>query len=86
MIELPVKGNYLEGLSPIEYFISIHASRKGKADTALKTAESGYLTRKLCDACQEVIVREDDCHTEKYVVISRDECKIRGESFEDTLY
>ncbi|NCQ82202.1 hypothetical protein GW750_05385 [bacterium] len=58
-------------MSPIEYFISNHASRKGKADTALKTAESGYLTRKLCDACQEVIVREEDCHTSKYIIVSK---------------
>ncbi|MEI8009406.1 MAG: hypothetical protein WCI00_08910 [bacterium] len=48
-------------MRPIEYFISAHAGRKGKADTALRTAESGYLTRKLCDASQEVIIREHDC-------------------------
>ena len=61
IIELPIKSSFVEGLKPIEYFISAHSGRKGKADTALRTAESGYLTRKLCDASQEVIVREDDC-------------------------
>jgi len=86
IIELPVKWNYLEWLSPIEYFISIHASRKGKADTALKTAESGYLTRKLCDACQEIIVREEDCETKNYIIVSRKECEIRWESFDDVIF
>ncbi|MCS6982774.1 MAG: DNA-directed RNA polymerase subunit beta' [Candidatus Absconditabacterales bacterium] len=86
VIELPVKGNYIQGLSPIEYFISNHASRKGKADTALKTAESGYLTRKLCDACQEVIVKEHDCHTAKFLTISQEECKIAKQSFTQAVY
>jgi DNA-directed RNA polymerase subunit beta' len=61
IIELPVKASFAEGLKPIEYFIAAHSGRKGKADTALRTAESGYLTRKLVDSSQEVIVREDDC-------------------------
>jgi DNA-directed RNA polymerase subunit beta' len=61
IIELPIKSSFAEGLKPIEYFIAAHSGRKGKADTALRTAESGYLTRKLCDASQEVIVREEDC-------------------------
>jgi len=61
IIELPIKGSFVEGLKPIEYFISAHSGRKGKADTALRTADSGYLTRKLCDSAQEVVVREKDC-------------------------
>jgi DNA-directed RNA polymerase subunit beta' len=68
-------------LSPIEYFISAHAGRKGKADTALRTAESGYLTRKLCDASQEVIVRGHDCGTEKYIHFSKEESELQGENF-----
>lgn len=68
-------------MKPIEYFISAHAGRKGKADTALRTAESGYLTRKLCDASQEVIVREHDCGTDKYVTFSKQEAELQGENF-----
>ena len=61
MIEIPVKSCFREGLSVLEYFISSHGGRKGLADTALKTADSGYLTRRLVDVSQDVIVREDDC-------------------------
>ena len=60
-IELPVKACFREGLSVLEYFISSHGGRKGLADTALKTADSGYLTRRLVDVAQNVIVREEDC-------------------------
>jgi DNA-directed RNA polymerase subunit beta' len=81
VIELPIKNSYVEGLKPIEYFISAHAGRKGKADTALRTAESGYLTRKLCDASQEVIIRENDCGTDKYVVFSKQEAELHAENF-----
>ncbi len=63
IIETPVKSNFREGLSPIEYFISTHGARKGSADTALKTAEAGYLTRRLVDVSQDVIVSEEDCGT-----------------------
>ncbi|MGM9536803.1 MAG: DNA-directed RNA polymerase subunit beta', partial [Candidatus Onthomonas sp.] len=62
-IEIPVKANYREGLSVLEYFISSRGARKGLADTALRTADSGYLTRRLVDVAQEVIVREEDCET-----------------------
>ena len=62
-IEIPVKANYREGLSVLEYFISSRGARKGLADTALRTADSGYLTRRLVDVAQEVIVREEDCQT-----------------------
>ncbi len=81
IIELPIKNSFVEGLRPIEYFISAHAWRKGKADTALRTAESGYLTRKLCDASQEVIIREHDCGTEQYVTYSKQESELRGDNF-----
>ena len=63
-IEIPIKSNFREGLSVLEYFISTRGARKGMADTALRTADSGYLTRRMVDVCQEVIVREEDCGTE----------------------
>src|SRR5680860_605264 len=62
-IELPIKANFREGLTVLEYFISSHGARKGLADTALRTADSGYLTRRLVDVSQDVIVREEDCGT-----------------------
>ncbi|MHA6805846.1 DNA-directed RNA polymerase subunit beta' [Salinifilum ghardaiensis] len=64
-IPRPIKANYREGLSVLEYFISNHGARKGLADTALRTADSGYLTRRLVDVSQDVIVREHDCHTDR---------------------
>lgn len=63
IIDLPIKANFREGLTVLEYFISTHGARKGLADTALKTADSGYLTRRLVDVSQDVIVREEDCST-----------------------
>jgi DNA-directed RNA polymerase subunit beta' len=63
IIETPIKSNFREGLSVLEYFISTHGARKGLADTALKTADSGYLTRRLVDVAQDVIISEDDCRT-----------------------
>ena len=62
-IEIPIKSNFREGLSVLEYFISTRGARKGMADTALRTADSGYLTRRMVDVCQEVIIREKDCGT-----------------------
>lgn len=70
IIELPVKSNFREGLTVLEYFISSHGGRKGLADTALKTAESGYLTRRLVDVSHNVIVTEDDCGDTRGVVIT----------------
>ena len=61
IIERPIKSNFMEGLSVLEYFISTHGARKGLADTALRTADSGYLTRRLVDVSQDVIIREEDC-------------------------
>jgi len=69
IIELPIRSSFREGLDVLEYFISTHGARKGNADTALKTADSGYLTRRLVDVSQDVIIREDDCGTtEGYLV------------------
>jgi DNA-directed RNA polymerase subunit beta' len=65
IIPRPIKSNFREGLSVLEYFISTHGARKGLADTALRTADSGYLTRRLVDVAQDVIVREEDCGTER---------------------
>ncbi len=65
IIELPIKANFREGLSVLEFFISTHGARKGLADTALRTSDAGYLTRRLIDVAQEIIVTEDDCGTEE---------------------
>ena len=65
IIERPIKANFMEGLSVLEYFISTHGARKGLADTALRTADSGYLTRRLVDVSQDVIIREEDCKTKE---------------------
>jgi len=67
IMELPIKANFMEGLSVLEYFISTHGARKGLADTALRTADSGYLTRRLVDVSQDVIVRDEDCGSEESV-------------------
>ena len=70
ILELPIRASFREGLDVLEYFISTHGARKGNADTALKTADSGYLTRRLVDVSQDVIVREQDCGTKEGIVIS----------------
>ena len=69
-IEIPIKSNFREGLSVLEYFISTRGARKGMADTALRTADSGYLTRRMVDVCQDVIIREPDCGTTEGVWVS----------------
>jgi DNA-directed RNA polymerase subunit beta' len=69
IIPRPIKANFREGLTVLEYFISTHGARKGLADTALRTADSGYLTRRLVDVSQDVIIREEDCGTERGVVM-----------------
>ena len=68
-VEIPILSNFIEGLSVAEFFLSTHGARKGSADTALKTADSGYLTRRLVDVSQDMIVREDDCGTDQGVVV-----------------
>lgn len=87
-IELPIKSNYKEGLTALEYFIATHGGRKGKADTALKTAQSGYMTRRLVDAAQNILVRENDCGTLHYEDVPRETGKsvVFQESFEERIY
>lgn len=70
IIELPIRASFREGLDVLEYFISTHGARKGNADTALKTADSGYLTRRLVDVSQDVIVRSEDCGTTEGIVVA----------------
>ena len=67
IIERPIQANFMEGLSVLEYFISTHGARKGLADTALRTADSGYLTRRLVDVAQDVIIRDDNCKTKDFI-------------------
>ena len=83
MVEQPVRSNFREGLTVLEYFTSTHGQRKGLVDTALRTADSGYLTRRLVDVAQDVIVREEDCGTEAGVTVR--EIRIDGELIE-SLY
>jgi len=78
-IEVPVKSNFREGMNVLEYFISTHGARKGLADTALRTADSGYLTRRLVDVAQDVIVRIEDCGTSDSASITlQDTAEITG--------
>ena len=70
IIETPITANFREGLSVLQYFISTHGARKGLADTALKTANSGYLTRRLCDVAMDSVVIEEDCGTEQSINIT----------------
>lgn len=86
-IELPIKSTLKEGFSSLEYFIATHGWRKGKSDTALKTAQSGYLTRRLVDSSQNIVVKEDDCETVHYKTITKG-LKVGSfeEKFEDRIY
>ena len=85
-MELPILSNFREGLSVLEMFFSTHGARKGMTDTALKTADSGYLTRRLVDVAQDVIIREDDCGTDRGLLItSITEGKEMIESLEERL-
>jgi DNA-directed RNA polymerase subunit beta' len=89
IIERPIKSNFREGLSVLEYFISTHGARKGLADTALRTADSGYLTRRLVDIAQDLIIREEDCGTERGVVIpvgERDSQSLYGRVLAETVF
>lgn len=85
-IELPIKSNLKEGFTILEYFIATHGGRKGKSDTALKTAEAGYLTRRLVDAVQDVVIKEYDCGSPHPHMVTREESKRIGESFEHRVY
>ncbi len=80
-IELPIKSSYKEGFSSLEYFISTHGARKGLSDTAIKTADAGYLTRRLVDVSQDVIITEKDCKDTEGMIISREESQKIGEDF-----
>jgi len=85
IIDLPIRSNLREGMSVLEYFISSHGARKGLADTALRTADSGYLTRRLVDVAQDVITREDDCGSDLGTWITREESTQIPEPFVDRL-
>ena len=83
IMEIPVRGNFRDGLNVMEYFISSHGARKGLADTALRTAESGYLTRRLIDVAQDVIVLADDCGTTEGIWITEAISKDMNEPFSE---
>jgi len=85
IIDIPIRGNFREGLSVLEYFISSHGARKGLADTALRTAESGYLTRRLIDVAQDVIVLEEDCGTTEGIWITQQDSDEIMEPMRDRL-
>ncbi|OGF94658.1 DNA-directed RNA polymerase subunit beta' [Candidatus Giovannonibacteria bacterium RIFCSPLOWO2_12_43_8] len=85
-IELPILSSYKEGLNVLEYFISTHGARKGTADTALKTAHAGYLTRRLVDVAQELIVREEDCKDSTGLKIFRKNIEEYGKSFNARIF
>ncbi|RJQ29345.1 DNA-directed RNA polymerase subunit beta' [Candidatus Parcubacteria bacterium] len=85
-IELPVKSSLKEGLSVLEYFISTHGARKGTTDTALKTAQAGYLTRRLVDVAQDITVKEEDCRTKEGIELFRSDGKEFKQSFASRLF
>ncbi len=85
-IELPVKGSFKEGLSVLEYFISTHGARKGLSDTALRTANAGYLTRRLVDVSQDVIIEEEDCGDGEGIDITKKDSEDMGESISDRIW
>jgi DNA-directed RNA polymerase subunit beta' len=85
IIPLPIRSNFREGLTALEYFISTHGARKGLADTALRTADAGYLTRRLVDVAQDVIINDDDCGTHECLVIRRSD-DVAGQSLTARLY
>lgn len=85
IIPLPIRSNFREGLTALEYFISTHGARKGLADTALRTADAGYLTRRLVDVAQDVIINDEDCGTLDGIVISRSD-DVAGQSMSPRLF
>ncbi len=85
-IELPIQSNLKEGFTILEYFIATHGGRKGKSDTALKTAEAGYLTRRLVDAVQDIIIKEDDCNATASHMVTRADSERIGEKFENRIF
>jgi len=85
IIPLPIRSNFSEGLTTLEYFLSTHGSRKGLADTALRTADAGYLTRRLVDVAQDVIITEEDCGTDHGIWITAEDAKVMGEPLADRI-
>ncbi len=85
IIELPIKSNFKEGLSVFEYFVSTHGSRKGRADTALRTSEAGYLTRRLVDVSQDTVVTEHDCGTQEFRVMDKSFYEKSGKSWDSHI-
>ncbi len=85
-IELPIRANLKNGFSILEYFIATHAGRKGKSDTALKTAEAGYLTRRLVDSVQDVVVHKEDCGTDLSKLVTRENSEALNMDFESRIY
>ncbi|OGE85866.1 MAG: DNA-directed RNA polymerase subunit beta', partial [Candidatus Doudnabacteria bacterium RIFCSPHIGHO2_02_FULL_46_11] len=85
-IELPVKDSFKEGLSPLEYFISTHGARKGLSDTALRTADAGYLTRRLVDVAQDMVINQWDCGTEEDAVITRAQTEAMRKSTSERVF
>ncbi len=85
IIPLPIRSNFREGLTALEYFISTHGARKGLADTALRTADAGYLTRRLVDVAQDVIINDEDCGTKEGIWIDAGDAQIAGETFAERI-
>ena len=85
IIELPIKSSLKEGFNALEYFIATHGTRKGMADTAVRTAAAGYLTRRLVDVAQDVIIKEEDCGIKEGIVLHRDDCESIGQTMEQRL-
>jgi DNA-directed RNA polymerase subunit beta' len=85
IIALPIRSNFREGLTALEYFISTHGARKGLADTALRTADAGYLTRRLVDVAQDVIINDHDCGTRSGILVTKKDSPGLGESFKERL-
>jgi len=85
IIPIPIKNNFRDGLSVFEYFVSTHGSRKGRTDTALRTSEAGYLTRRLVDVAQDTVVSEHDCGTEEFIMLHQTDSLEFGEKFLNTI-
>ena len=85
IIALPIRSNFREGLTALEYFLSTHGARKGLADTALRTADAGYLTRRLVDVAQDVIITTDDCGTEAGIWFTEAGAKETGEKLDERI-
>ncbi len=85
IIPLPIRSNFREGLTALEYFISTHGARKGLADTALRTADAGYLTRRLVDVAQDIVINAEECGTPEGIIIDRDE-DVAGQAFSTRIY